>query len=142
MTEIERKRLIRAPLSRVWNAIADAEQFGEWFRLKADGEFRPGARVDVVSTYPGHEGTKFFLDIVEVTPQTVFSFRWQHDNDEPMTLVTFRLEPAEEGTMLTITESGFDAISLARRKTFYERNSEGWSLQIDNIERYVTGKRA
>ena len=59
-----------------------------------------------------------------------------------MTLVTFQLEPAEEGTMLTITESGFDAISLAKRKTFYERNSEGWSLQIDNIERYVTGKAA
>ena len=142
MTEIERKRLIRAPLARVWNAIADAKQLGEWFRLKVNGEFRPGVRVDVVSTYPGHEGTEFFLDIVEVKPQTIFSFRWQHDSDEPMTLVTFQLEPAEEGTMLTITESGFDAISLAKRKTFHERNSEGWSLQIDNIERYVTGKAA
>ena len=142
MPDIERKRLIRASLARVWDAIADAKQFGEWFRPKVDGEFRPGAHVDVVSTYPGHEGTEFFLDIVDMKPQAVFSFRWQHDNDEPMTLVTFRLDAAEGGTMLTITESGFDAISLAKRKTFYDRNSEGWSLQIDNIERYVTGRAA
>jgi uncharacterized protein YndB with AHSA1/START domain len=140
--EIERKRLIRAPLSRVWDAIADSKQFGEWFRLKVDEAFRPGSRINVVSTYPGHEGVAFFLDIVEVNPETVFSFRWQHDEAEPMTLVTFRLEPADGGTMLTITESGFEEIALAKRKTFYERNSEGWTLQIDNIERYVTGKAA
>ena len=57
---------------------------------------------------------------------------------EPMTLVEFTLEEAEGGTALTIVESGFDRIPLARRAEAFRMNTEGWGGQIKNLERYVS----
>ena len=42
------------------------------------------------------------------------------------------------GTRLTVTESGFDGVPLARRAESFRMNSEGWAEQVRNIEAYVT----
>ena len=47
---IEKTVIINAPRSRVWQAIADTKQFGEWFRVKLDGDFKAGATIFVAST--------------------------------------------------------------------------------------------
>jgi len=39
---IEKKVILRAPRSRVWRAIANAEEFGEWFGVKLEGTFQQG----------------------------------------------------------------------------------------------------
>jgi len=80
-------------------------------------------------------------------PERLFSFRW-HPNaidpkkdysHEPTTLVAFELEDvAGGGTLLKLTETGFDGIPLDRRAQAYRGNSEGWAIQVGNIERYVT----
>ncbi len=54
-----------------------------------------------------------------------------------MTLVAFTLEEVEGGTALTVVESGFDRITLARRAEAFRMNTEGWGGQITNLERYV-----
>ena len=143
---IEKKILLRAPRSRVWRALADQEEFGRWFgcRLPA-GAFAPGCEVAGNITYPGYEHLEFRVVVDRVEPERLLSWRWHPapmDPDfdysvEPPTLVTFTLEDAEEGTLLTVVESGFDRIPLARRGEAYEMNEGGWAEQITNIERHV-----
>ncbi|MBV8246718.1 MAG: vanillate O-demethylase oxidoreductase VanB, partial [Candidatus Eremiobacteraeota bacterium] len=42
-----------------------------------------------------------------------------------------------EGTTLTVVESGFDRIPIARRADAFEANEEGWDLLVQLIEKYL-----
>jgi uncharacterized protein YndB with AHSA1/START domain len=145
---IEKKVLLRAPRERVWRAISDATQFGTWFGVEFDGPFVVGARmlgkivptkVDaaVAHTQKSYEGKIFEFSIDRVEPMRMFSFRWHpfavdatiDYSKEPTTLVEFKLEEAADGTMLTVTESGFDRIPLERRAKAFAANEGGWTAQ-------------
>ncbi len=136
LSTIEKKTVIRAPRARVWKAITESAEFAKWFRVEVRDEFHPGARVPMKSIYPGHEGTEFSVDIEEVVPEKKFSWRWAAD-DGPPTLVVFALEEVEGGTLVKVTESGFDRISLARRAKAFEENEHGWELQVENLRKYA-----
>lgn len=142
---IEKKVLLRAPLNRVWQAIADSKQFSEWFGFRLDQPFTAGKRVTAQITKPGYEHIQVDMDIERIEPQTYFSYRWHpyaidsktDYSKEPMTLVEFKLEEAKDGTELTIVESGFDRIPASRRAEAFRMNDGGWTGQAKNIARYV-----
>ena len=140
---IEKTVILKAPRSRIWRALSDATQFGEWFKVKLDGEFTPGATVHGTITYPGYEGLKLEMLIERIEPESLFSYHWhpgdpkQNYRSEPMTLVEFRLEDVPGGTRLTIVESGFDTLPLSRRAEAFRMNEGGWTEQIENIRRHV-----
>jgi len=153
---IEKKILLRAPLARVWRALADSKEFGTWFGMKFDGPFHPGAALrgviapttvdaEVGKAQKAHEGLPFEITIEEMKPERLFSFRWhpfaiERDVDysaEPTTLVAFALEETPEGVLLTVTESGFDRIPLARRAQAFSANDQGWSMMVKVIEKYL-----
>ena len=145
---IAKEILLRAPLARVWRAISDPDEFGSWFRVDMSGvQFEPGKPVHGKMTYPGHEGAPFEMVVDRVEAPRLFSFRWHpygidpnYDySTEPMTLVAFELEEVPEGTKVTVTESGFDNIPLARRAEAFRMNSQGWEQQLRNIEAHVAG---
>jgi uncharacterized protein YndB with AHSA1/START domain len=140
---IEKTIVLHAPRSRVWKAIADARQFGQWFKVNLEGEFEAGASIAGTITYPGYEGLRMEIVIDRIEPERLFSYRW-HPGDpnrdytsDPMTLVEFTLEDVPGGTRLTIVESGFDKIPLARRAEAFRMNEGGWTEQMQNIERHV-----
>ena len=143
---IEKNVVLRAPRSRVWRALANPEEFGVWFGAKLQGRFTPGARVQGPITYPGYEHLTMEITVERVEPERLFSFRWHPDaidpavdySSEPTTLVEFRLEEVEGGTRLTVVESGFDRIPLARREKAFKDNDSGWAQQMKNIERHVS----
>ena len=143
---IEKTATLKAPRARVWQAIADARQFGEWFRVRLDGEFAVGATIRGNITYPGYEYITMEVVVERMEPERFFSYRWHpyaidpkvDYSPEPMTLVEFTLEDAPGGTRLTIVESGFDRVPPSRRAEAFRMNSDGWSEQIQNIERYVS----
>ena len=58
---------------------------------------------------------------------------------EATTLVEFRLETKNGGTLLTVTESGFDSIPEEYRSESFLRNESGWSAQMENIQKHVDG---
>ncbi len=142
---IEKEIVLRAPRSRVWRAIANAEEFGAWFGVKLKGAFKPGARVEGQITSPGYEHVTLEVLIERMESERLMSFRWHpyaidpaaDYSSEPTTLVEFRLEDAAGGTQLTIVESGFDRIPLARRAKAFQMNDDGWAAQLENIERHV-----
>ena len=147
---IEKRILLRAPRERVWRAVSDKTEYGEWFRVKfTPGKFTPGEHLTGQILEPGYEHLTFELWVVDVIPESALSFRWHpygidpnYDySSEPTTLVTFTLEDADGGTRLTIVESGFDQIPLHRRDEAFRMNEGGWEEQTKRIERYVTAQR-
>jgi len=153
---IEKKVLLRAPRARVWRALTDAGEFGRWFGVKFDGPFTPGAlqrgvivptTVDaaVARAQQPYEGKPFELTVERIEPERLFAFRWHpfaveagvDYSREPTTLVVFTLEDAADGVMLTVTESGFDRIPLARRATAFSANEGGWAMVVTLIEKHL-----
>ena len=141
---IQQEVIIRAPRSRVWKAVTAVSELSTWFRCTLNTqEFHPGDTVNGESTYPGHEGTAFTLEIVEKVPEQRFSWRWHPghaDVGDPPTTVTFTLDEVPEGTRVRLTESGFDRISLERRAKAFEGNTQGWAIQMQNLQNYAESK--
>jgi uncharacterized protein YndB with AHSA1/START domain len=153
---IEKEVLLRAPLSRVWDAISDARQFGLWFGARFDGEFVAGAWLhgtiaattvdsEIAAMQEPHAGTPFRILVERVEPMRHLSFKWHpyavdQNADyarEPMTLVSFALEERPDGVLLRIVESGFEQIPLERRAAAFTANEGGWTHQSRLIEKYL-----
>ena len=145
---IEKRIEIKAPVSRVWRALTDYREFGEWFRVKLDGPFAPGQAVHATSTYPGHEGNKFEIVVQKMEPERLFSYSWhpyaldlkRDYSKETPTLVEFRLEKTPTGTLLVLIESGFDKVPAHRRDEAFRMHEGGWTEQLKNIEAHVAQK--
>jgi uncharacterized protein YndB with AHSA1/START domain len=146
---ITREIIVRAPLARVWRAVADHREFGRWFRVDLDGPFVEGQRVEGRMTYPGAEGLPFSALVTAVRPEALLAFEWPayvEDEgvleDEPWTLVEFRLIPEGEGTRVTITESGFERLPVRVRDRIRRENEGGWEAQAQNLVQHVTARAA
>ena len=146
---IERKILLKAPRSQVWRVIAHAEQFGKWFGVALDGRrFVAGEWTQGQVTYPGYEHVLWNVLVERVEPERLFSFRWHpyavepgfDYSLEPTTLVKFELEDMDKGTLLKVSESGFDHIPQHRRLKAFRMDSRGWDEQMSNIEQFLSGK--
>jgi uncharacterized protein YndB with AHSA1/START domain len=142
---IEKRIELKASVSAVWRALTDYREFGEWFRVKLDGPFVPGQISRGHITYPGYEHLKWEATVQKMQPEQLFSFTWHpyaidpaiDYASEPTTLVEFRLQQKGGGTLLILTESGFDAIPKDRRFEAFRMNDKGWTVQMTNIERHV-----
>lgn len=163
---IEKQVTLRAPVARVWRAIADAREFGRWFGVRLEGEFAPGKtmtgafelEVDEAAIMEHQRrlglkpsrvklprGNAVFCTVEAIEPERRFSFRWipygiDADADprtEPTTLVELTLEPVAEGTRLTIVESGFERVPAHRRERAFRMNEGGWAMQAENVRKHV-----
>jgi uncharacterized protein YndB with AHSA1/START domain len=163
---IEKQVTLAAPLARVWRAISDAREFGQWFGFELDGPFEEGRTMR--GTFHGEfdeaaimerqrqlgvppsrlrqlEKNAVFCKIERIEPEHYFSFRWipygidaEVDVErEPMTLVEFRLQSVGSGTQVTVTESGFDQVPAHRRARAFRMNEGGWSAQGENLRKHV-----
>jgi uncharacterized protein YndB with AHSA1/START domain len=145
---IEKRLELKAPVSRVWRALTDYREFGEWFRVRLGGPFVAGQVSRGQITYPGYEHLKWEAVVQKIEPERLFSFTWHPYGIDPKvdysketpTLVEFKLEKTAGGTLLWLTESGFDKIPSHRRDEAYRKNDGGWTEQMKNIEKYVSEK--
>ena len=142
---IEKTIELAAPVSRVWRALTDHEEFGRWFRVELDGPFEVGEVSRGRMTFPGYEGLPWEVLVRSLEPERLFSFSWRDVDpktgvsSEAMMLVEFRLEAIPTGTRLTITESGFSALPDPRRLEAFRENTEGWNIQAGNLAAHVGG---
>ena len=143
---IERSIQINAPRSRVWRALSNAEEFGDWFGANLKGQsFAPGRRVQAPLTIKGFEHVAFDMWIERMEPESLLSYRWHpypidqtiDYSKEERTLVTLTLKDVDGGTLLSVVESGFDKVPPERRLTAFQMNSRGWEAQLKNVERYA-----
>lgn len=153
---IEKKILLRGPVKRVWQALSDSNEFGRWFGVQFEGPFTPGAHVrgriigtavdaDVAKAQKQYAHVPFEITIERIDPERLLSFRWHPHavepgidySQEPTTLIVFTLEPRKDGVLLTVTESGFDQIPLARRAKAFEANEQGWGVVVKLLEKHL-----
>jgi uncharacterized protein YndB with AHSA1/START domain len=158
---IEKRIMLRAPLDRVWSAVSDAKQFGGWFGVAFDGPFEEGTRLsgkivpttadpEVAKLQEPHRGKPFEFTVERIEPPRRISFRWHpyaiesgvDYSQEPMTTIVFELKEVPEGVLLTISESGFDRIPIARRAEAFKANEGGWEHQTQLVKKYLEGKAA
>jgi uncharacterized protein YndB with AHSA1/START domain len=154
--KIEKRMVLRASRSRVWRAISDSQEFGAWFGVKFDGPFVPGEAIrgrmvgtsvdpEVAKKQAKHSDLFFDITIEDMEAENRFSFRWHpyavekgvDYSHEPTTLIVFELHDDAEGTVLIVTESGFDSIPLERRALAFSANSHGWELCLQLVEKYL-----
>jgi len=138
---IEKQIQLKASRERVWQALTTPGEFGAWFGVVfLEGTFASGARAKLRSTHPAHE-QEFYVTVEKMEPPSYFSWRWVPGAEQPegeaSTLVEFRLEERDGGTLLHVTESGFDRLSLAYREKAYKDNTGGWEYQTQSIQRYL-----
>jgi len=142
---IEKRIELNAPPARVWRALTDHREFGAWFRVDLESPFVPGKATRGRITYPGYEHLVMEVVVQKMEVERIFSFHWHpyavdpkvDYSKEPPTLVEFRLERTAAGTLLIVTESGFDSIPAARRNEAFRKNSDGWAAQLKNIQTHV-----
>lgn len=142
---IEKQIELKAPVSRVWRALTDYREFGEWFGVKFEAPFAVGQAARGRITYPGYEHLMLEAVVQKIEPETLFSYTWHpyavdarvDYSKETPTLVEFRLEKTATGTLLRVNESGFDKIPSGRRDEAFRKNEGGWEQQLKNIEKYV-----
>ena len=142
---IEKRVVLRAPRTRVWHALTNADEFGTWFRVKLEGAFTEGRWIRGRLAIPDYEHLTLEMLVERIDPERYFSYRWHpyavdpavDYSAEPTTLVEFHLEETDGGTAVTIVESGFDRIPLARRAEAFRMNDQGWAGQIKHLARYV-----
>lgn len=143
---IDKQIDIKAPIARVWRALTDHREFGAWFRVNLEAPFIPGRPTRGRITYPGYEHVVMEVVVDRMEPERYFSFRWHPYAIEPgvdysrevPTLVEFRLEKSQLGTLLRVSKSGFDSIPAARRGEAFRMNTAGWDEQLRNIHAHVT----
>ena len=153
---IEKTIVLRATRDRVWRALTDPTEFGDWFGMRFEDPFIPGARVrgaivgttadpEIARAQQAHAGMRFEIVIDRIEPQRLFSFRWHPGavdpkvdySAEPTTLVEFTLDDAAGGVRLTVAESGFDGIPLARRASAFAQNEQGWGIIVTLIDKHL-----
>lgn len=139
--EIRRKMMLKAPLEKVWTAIATPGGFEGWFKCKVSGLWEVGKIVTL--TWPS--GSKNEIRIVALNPQTDFHFQWHPGScltldvhpENQLTTVMFYLRPGSDVTEMEIVESGFANVPEDRRAEVLALNSEGWDEEMENIRTYV-----
>jgi len=143
---VEKKIELKAPIARVWKALTDYQQFGEWFRVKLEGPFAIGKIAKGRLNYPGFEHYDWEVVVQKMEHESLFSFTWhpyaidlkRDYSKEPQTLIEFRLEKTSTGTLLVVTETGFSKIPADRRDEAFRMNDGGWAEQMKNIEKHVS----
>ncbi len=158
---IEKKITLRAPVNRVWRAVSDSREFGVWFGVEFEGPFVAGQTLkgrmvptqvdpEVAKMQEPARGLAYDCMVERIEPERLFSFRWHPYELEPgmdplkapTTLVAFELQPVADGTLLTVSESGFDRIPLERRAQAFTSNEGGWEHQTKLIQKYLLQRAA
>jgi len=72
--KIEKQIELNAPVARVWRAITDYREFGEWFRVALEGPFVPGQVSRGHILHPGYKHIVWEALIEKMEPERLFSF--------------------------------------------------------------------
>ncbi len=129
---------IDAPIERVWSIIADFERYPEWnpFIVRASGEMRIGAKLDVTIHAPGMRPVHFEAKVLDCRPGRLIRWKgslWvrglfdgRHSMVvEPLDQTTSRFTTHEEvtgillpflGRAMKASQQGFEEMSRALKR--------------------------
>jgi uncharacterized protein YndB with AHSA1/START domain len=127
-------RSIKASPDRVWAAFTNADEYAAWvwpaeWNPKCTIDLRVGGEFHVSSEARGLsiQGT-----YREIEPITRLVINWTRSNRSGDTLLTITIEPADDGSTLTLTHENFpDEASLADHEN-------GWTDCLSRLPGYLS----
>jgi uncharacterized protein YndB with AHSA1/START domain len=144
---IEREIHVDATPEVVYEVITKPEHIAQWWGFDASFPTMPGG--DGHMTRPRRDGSGSLdvaVVVVEADAPRRFVFRWLQPDGEPATpqnslLVTFELVPADGGTRLRLTESGFREVGweAAQLEEAYRAHGAGWDEHLPSLVAYTAG---
>ncbi len=137
LTEIRKTVVIDSKPETVFKAITDEKELTHWFPDQARLEPKVGGFVQLKFLEDGKENHRVEGRVLEIVPGRKISYSWTNMSDPnfPKTVVTWILEPAGDGTRVTLTHTGFDP-----KSKWFDMHSKGWSYFIeDRLVKYCTG---
>jgi uncharacterized protein YndB with AHSA1/START domain len=132
--EVRRVVEIEAPRERVWAALTEPGELLRWFPTeRAEIDLRPGGEASFVWEESADEAV---IDVVEPPERLVF--RWRPAGiDRPYTTVSFALDEIEDGTRLTLVESGFASLPDQIARQSQHGNDAGWREELGELKAYL-----
>jgi uncharacterized protein YndB with AHSA1/START domain len=141
---IEREIRIDASPEVVFDVVSKPEHVREWWPDEATYDAVPGSTGELVFGDRDADGKVATITVLEVLPPRLFRFRWTHPRDEAPTeanslLVTLDLEPADGGTLLRLTETGFRerGWEVAVLEEQFHDHENGWAHFLPRLEAYA-----
>ena len=127
---------VRAPIEVVWDTLTEPREIAEWFGDSTD--FPDGMHEGAAGTFGWTAYGNFPCQIERWERPHVWAFRWgtpgEPIRDDNSTLATFTLERAEDGTRLTVVETGFERLGdEAAARAAMEDNRQGWTAELDDF---------
>ncbi|WP_328914468.1 MULTISPECIES: SRPBCC domain-containing protein [unclassified Streptomyces] len=141
---IEREIHIDASPEVVFDVVSSPAHLREWWPDEVEFPAVPGGagRIGFGDVSQGLTWVQF--TVVDAVPPRLFSFRWTHEEGESAApgnsnLVVFALEPAGNGTLLRMTESGFRERGWDEAKVAaeYGDHTTGWDFYLARLETYA-----
>ncbi len=131
--------LIRAPISRVWQALTDPDLIQQYlFGTRTNTDWQVGHPI----TWQGEWQGKTYEDkgtVLQVVPERLIettywsSMAGLPDRPENYKKVTYELKPENDGTLLSLTQDNNTSIE---DKTHSEQN---WQMVLDGLKKLVEG---
>lgn len=141
---IEREIYVDASPDVVFTVVSSPEHITGWWPDGARYEPEPGGAGEIVFGDRDARGTVVPFAVVEALRPHTFAFRWTHPADEPARvgnslLVTFRLTPSGDGTLLRMTETGFRELGweAAVLEEQYRDHVSGWDFYLPRLPVYA-----
>ncbi|QOJ27970.1 MAG: SRPBCC domain-containing protein [Ignavibacteriales bacterium] len=130
-------RVFPAPADLLWKAITEKERMKEWYFDIAEFRPEPGFHF----TFTGGTETREYLHlctVIQAVSCVLLSYSWEYQGYPGKTIVTFRLEPAEGGTKLTLSHSGLDSFPADNPDFNRENFRQGWDyLMNTSLKQYI-----
>jgi uncharacterized protein YndB with AHSA1/START domain len=137
---IEREIYVEASPETVFEVVSSPERITQWWPDGAHYDVAPGSAGEIRFGDPEAGGGVAAFTVVDVQPPRLFSFRWTHPAGQEARegnslLVTFRLAPAGEGTVLQMTETGFREMGweAAVLEQQYREHVSGWDFFLPRL---------
>lgn len=132
---VEHTIWINAPRERVWQAILQPEQLAQWFLPPALGaQMKRDDQGMLFVSMGGMDIPSAVIEVISESRQLV-----SRSVPDMLLTTTYTLEDKNGGTSLTVTMSGFEALSEQAAQERLEPSSASWKKALDNLKAYIDG---
>jgi uncharacterized protein YndB with AHSA1/START domain len=133
---VESSIWIAAPRERVWRAVTEPGQLAQWFAPGSPWEI---PQLEANTTVKFHNtATEILLATIQTAdPPQQFTLRWEPEEDGTILTTTFLLEEENDGTRITIRETGFESLAADIRQQRIEQTAAGYGISLENLRAYL-----
>ena len=137
---LEMKRVLNAPIERVYAAWTNLDQFIKWFGCTSSkitnikGDIRAGGfyRLELTTETGNHILEGKYKEVVPLS-RLVFSWQWltPTSNGDGETWVTVQFRPLQDKTEIHLVHEGFATDENC------EKHTQGWGMGLDRLATFL-----